>query len=342
MKFTDLKTQEDISKIEGATGVSVHYFFSALDDCFHKTSYIQFQKFFKRNAEYRKWMIFSDYVLGDENKSNDVLVFSIMPYRYDFDEFGEYIKIVSKKDFKKSKSVRNEFIEMIKTQEIFNMVFVLNKDRKLHSSDEKQYLIAKYEFLLKSITNFMKEEPDNPNHPLFASMIDSVLTTLKRKSVNISLLRNIEIVSTIVPYIASQIYANSFNSEIIGWFSDRDKLLTYKKSDFRKDSGYLIHQLANANFTAFVDQIYPIILTKPKFVLGVPEESGTMFYDSYNRIPDLIAGVMADYNYFENQSSLKSISTIENILVDEKTVIYKLNFDENTYSSSVLVFSRTE
>ena len=103
-----------------------------------------------------------------------------------------------------------------------------------------------------------------------------------------------------------------------------------------KNSAPLIFNLSNSQFHALasnlVDENY-----KVEVVYGLPEKSGDMYYDSLNRIPDLIAGAISSYNMKENSCTEKVLPIIEDILTNkEKNIIYKLDFTSEGFEAGVL------
>ncbi len=82
--------------------------------------------------------------------------------------------------------------------------------------------------------------------------------------------------------------------EIIGWFSDRDKLLDFKKQKLRKP---FIVELISNYFHVFCEN--QSLHTQTKLAFGIPEKNGKMWYDECIRLCDYICGTIADFN-FEN------------------------------------------
>ncbi|EFC2855116.1 hypothetical protein CUP90_003001, partial [Escherichia coli] len=120
MKLEELNT--GISQHgEDKAGFVLHNFLVAFDSTFNLSNHIKIENFFQKNKHIAKWMIFSDYVLHDKNKPNDVITFSIFPYTENFFELGKKIDLLSFKDTKKLKRINKEFISFINTSEILNL-----------------------------------------------------------------------------------------------------------------------------------------------------------------------------------------------------------------------------
>ncbi|MGG8289645.1 hypothetical protein PGR03_24075 [Klebsiella sp. 141196] len=315
-------------------GFIFHNFLVAFDSTFNQSNNIKIKKFFEKNSHITKWMIFSDYVLYDKNKPNDVVTFSICPYTEDFFELGKRIDSLSFKDTKKLKRINKEFINFIKKSEILNLSILLSKDRKLDPLNEREMLKTRYKMAIKQINIWIENQGEKKYFKQLIKNLQLVLTELDKPGANLKAIRDIEIISSLTAYIAFQI-SQEIKIDTIGWFSDRDAMLSYKIAKFSKP---IIYDLAYNTYHILmynIDEEY-----KEKFVFGLPEAEGKVWYDSYNRVPDLIAATLADYNYEKNICSHdKYIPVIEEILADsENSIIYKISFDdpENPFSAGVI------
>ena len=88
-------------------------------------------------------------------------------------------------------------------------------------------------------------------------------------------------------------------------------------------------------FMSSLDEDY-----KEKFVFGVPDKEGAVWYDPYNRIPDLIAATLADYDYINNLCSHeKFIPIIENVITNtNKNLVYKIFMHKEGFQAAYLTF----
>ncbi len=277
-------------------------------------------------------MIFSDYVLNDKNKPNDVVTFSILPYMADFFELGKAIETVSFKDIKKLKRVNNQFIEFINRGEILNISVILSKDRKLDPINEREMLKTRYEMAISQVKLWLLNSADNDYYKILLRNYELLLSEVCKPSANFRYIRDIEIVSSLAAYIVFQI-CNEIRVDVIGWFSDRDAMLSYKAAKFSKPVIFdMAHNLYH-NLMFLIDNNY-----KDSFIFGLPETEGRVWYDAYNRIPDLIAATIADYDYENNKCSHeKFVPVIENLLTNkDKNIIYKISFDDGAFSAGVL------
>jgi len=133
-------------------------------DTFYKSLYEIFSKFLKQHNEVKKWMIFTDYVIGDRNKSNDVITSVLIPYVFPIDRIQYIIKSIQPKDIKKTKKVKEEFIKFINTAPILFINVILNKKQKLCFKNEKNFLILLIEAAIKMLERWCQTTPKNLAH----------------------------------------------------------------------------------------------------------------------------------------------------------------------------------
>ncbi|HDR2399229.1 TPA: hypothetical protein QCH98_004567 [Enterobacter bugandensis] len=333
MKLEELNT--GISQHgEDKAGFVLHNFLVAFDSTFNLSNHIKIENFFQKNKHIAKWMIFSDYVLHDKNKPNDVITYSIFPYTENFFELGKKIDLLSFKDTKKLKRINKEFISFINTSEILNLSILLSKERKLDPLNEREMLKTRYKMAINQINVWIENQGEIKHFRQLINNLKLILDELDKPGANLKAIRDIEIVSSLTAYIAFQI-SQEIKIDIIGWFSDRDAMLSYKIAKFSKP---MIYDLA---FNTYNNLMYNINEEyQEKFVFGLPETEGRVWYDSYNRVPDLIAATLADYNYEEDKCSHEKYRpVIKGILADnEKNIIYKISFNDpdNPFSAGVV------
>ncbi len=314
----------------------MHNLLCHFDETFNKSSHVLFLDFFKKNKGISKWMIFSDYALNDKNKPNDVITFSILPYAASFTELGKLIDKLSIKDIKDLKNANPEFLSFINESEIMNISIIMDKNMKLDPFNEREALKTCYKTALNQVGYWIENEGKKENYIRLQKAYSTLLEEVSKPGANLRNIRNIEIVSNLTAYIAFQV-CKSTDVKTIGWFSDRDSILNYKIAKFSRPVIFdlahnLFHNLMSSNGSDYAEN----------FVFGLPENTGNVWYDSFNRIPDLIAATLADYDYENNLSSHnKFIPAIENILTNrKKCLIYKIHTLTDGLQAGYLPFFR--
>jgi len=321
---------------ESKSGIVMHNFLSHLDETFNKSSHALFLDFFNKNNDISKWMIFSDYALNDRSKPNDAITFSILPYTGNLIDLGKLVDKLSFKDIKNLKKVNAEFLHFINESEIINISIIMDKNMKLDPFNEREALKTCYKTAINQVSRWIKNEGENENYIRLQKAYRTLLDEVSKQGSNLRNIRNIEIVSNLIAYITFQV-CKSTKIETIGWFSDRDNMLNHKIAKFSMPvifdlANNLFHNLMSSNDSNYTE----------KFVFGLPEETGTVWYDSFNRIPDLIAATLADYDYKKNLSShAKFIPVIENILTNrKKCLVYKIHTLSDGFQAGYLPFFR--
>lgn len=329
-------THEMVRHGESKSGIVMHNFLCHIDETFNASSHALFLDFFQNNKDISRWMIFSDYVLNDRNKPNDVITFSIFPYAASFTELGKLINKLSFKDIKNLKKVNPEFLSFISESEIMNISIIMDKNMKLDPFNEREALKTCYKTALNQVSYWIKNEGEKENYMRLQKAYNTLLDEVSRPGGNLRNIRNIETVSNLIAYITFQV-CKSTHVETIGWFSDRDSMLNHKIAKFSMPAIFdlannLFHNLMSSNGNDYAEN----------FVFGLPEKTGSVWYDSFNRIPDLIAATLADYDYKNNFCSHnKFIPVIENILTNrKKCLIYKIYTLHDGFQAGYLPFFR--
>lgn len=328
------RNQGQVRQGESKAGIVMHNFLVSFDDTFNKSSHLLFSEFFKKNEKISKWMIFSDYVINSKEKPNDVITFSILPHAIEFKKLESLLKDLSPKDIKKSAKVNRDFINFINGSQILNISIILDKNIVLDPFNERESLKTCYKTALNQVDYWIKNEGKKENYIRLKKLYKILLNDVSRQGANLRNIRNIEIVSNLIAYITFQICISS-KVDIIGWFSDRDSMLNHKVTQFSMPA---IFDLAHNLFHNLM------FLKKPEyteeFIFGMPEQTGAMWYDSINRIPDLIAATLADYNLTEKTCSHeKFVPIVKEIITNEKkNLIYKISILNNGFQTSYLSF----
>jgi hypothetical protein len=257
-----------------------------------------------------------------------------MPHVIDVDVLFGALQELSGGDIKSLRTVRPQFIDALKRLPIFNICFVLNRDRRL-DANERVYFQRKIAALRRQLDIWDKTTPEG------RGFTSGTLRRMARfeqevasKNPNLKLLRDIEIVSTIAAYLASTLSARK--DEVVTWFSDRDSMLTFLSSG---DGSAMAFDLAFAlHHVLCFDQDGD---GPGKLAFGSPEATGSMFYDALVRIPDLMCGALADYNLQTRQTSHAKFTPVLQQLFTEhgRNTFYKLELTKVRVGLSQLQFT---
>jgi hypothetical protein len=299
-KFQKVK-YEDNNPI---TGFAIPQFMEQFNDTFYKSAYKIFEQFLKKNSIHKKWMFFSDYVISDQNKSNDVITICIIPYFISLDKLQAIINTVRPKDLKHTRTIGYEFIELITKMPILFISILLDKKRKLDFIDERKTLNILIDGAINMLSHWIQTTPENKS--IYEKEICDfkiIKQELNKKSPNLKLIRDIIITANIIAFLMSEHLKVLKNTQVIGWFSDRDKILDFKNQHIK-----------NPIIGSFIENYLHILLenqsiqNRPNLFFGLPERSGKVWYDGCNRLCDYICGTLADLNLQENYTTHEKFS----------------------------------
>ena len=309
-----------------------------IENTFRKSTISDLKDYIQKNSHHKKWLMYSDYSIGDRKKPNDVASFTIMPY----DEYPDVIKdrifSIAPTDIKDKRSVSPDFIAYLKEKRLFHINFILGSRKGLIHSNE----LSKKEVVMTSLnqtTAMLDKWCDNtPNNLEYFVKIKKKIIVAKnelaKKSANYALFCDVILIALLAGYI-SYIFTKCNNSKIFGWFSDRDKIVDAYDTLIADQFGMNHHGLCERDF---------IDSSKTNIAFGVPEvsENGKIWYDEMNRLPDHIAGTLADWDIDKNISTKpKFIKMLEECIADNPyLVILRLNLEPSLVQCSRVVVSK--
>jgi hypothetical protein len=260
-----------------------------LQETFEKSAADSLARFLVRFPSHQ-WMAFSDYAFYDPNKRADVFVLSLFPFPEDFHGQSAHLQALSFKDIKSIKAVNPEFIAYLRSAPIANIAVLLEKERQL-ARDERGEMLEFFSSLSNMVHGWCKSQPEQAGkYALNLKDLKRIRRLVYERKANLRLLRDIILVASITGYVLFRV-AQLTEVDTIGWFSDRDALLDYQRGKLNLQ---LIFQLLHTYYHVLCERASMPSLNNP--ILGVPENTGPVFYDAFLRVPDLIAGTLADLN----------------------------------------------
>ena len=309
-----------------------------IEDTFYKSSVNDFKRYMQENSQHKKWLMCSDYSIGDRNKPNDVISFTIMPYDEYLDVIKRKIFSVAPTDIKDKRAVNPDFITYLRGKRLFHINFILGSRKGLTQCNglcQKEVVMNSLNQTSKMLDKWCENTPNNLDYfKEVKKKIGIAKNELSKKSANYTLFRDIVLVSLIAGFI-SYVFTKYNQSKIFGWLSDRDKILDAYDCLVADQFQINHHSLCERD---------AIDSSKTKIVFGVPEanENGRVWYDEINRLPDHIAGTLADWE-IENNLSTKSkfISMLEECIADNPyLMILRLNLEPNLFQCSRILVSK--
>jgi len=273
-----------------------------------------------------RWACSSDYCFNDRNKSNNVMTFTLIPCIDDFNNLSKFLSKIARVDIKKTKYVPKEFTDFLKTYPIINFSFIINDKKKIFGS-ENNIVKGNFEntfiFMKKQYVEWSKKQPNQRKYfNKTLKKINCILQLIKN-SKKIKQIRYMLLVTFLGAYVSSKVLQQLKNIELFGWFSDRDA----------------INEVCN-NFSIELFQYYLHGLVGGKnitFVASPASSKDNAFYEEFVRIPDYIAGTLADYNIQNNTITKNKFNDIlTNYMAEnqDNNFIFRIFIQENKLSCS--------
>ena len=307
-------------------GIAIPRILIPFDEAFHKESYNAWHNFFMRNKIHKKWIILSDYVFDDPNKPNNVAIFSIIP-ALPYIEHPQVINNKLPRDFKKTTNISKDAISFLKKDDIFTIALLfpnMRDDFIIFPQYGRQENWRTVFIMLSDLfgtwieTTPSKEQKDIYNG--IKKRFDRILNKFK-KNENLYLLNIIFSIAAFVAYLAIEI-SKVNEAELIGWNSDRDKILSFKTN--KDDPIPFIFDLIYTYNHIF--SYHSHIKTTKMCFLAPKFNEKVIEFDYLNRIPDFFAGVLADFNFqAKTTTSIKAGDLLNEVLLNNQNIqIYKL------------------
>jgi len=104
---------------------------SVLVDVLDKKEAINFKSFLANVPENAAWYLISDYCIGDSNKINDVLSFSLLLNHDNITNVKDYIKHFAPVDLKKTRSISEGFVSYVNSPVIYHFSIIIPREEKL-------------------------------------------------------------------------------------------------------------------------------------------------------------------------------------------------------------------
>ncbi|MCU8034508.1 MAG: hypothetical protein WC024_05290 [Shewanella sp.] len=270
------------------------------------------------------WYVISDYCFGDKTKQNDTVSFTVLLHHDKLNNIKEYINHFAPKDIKSTRTVSVEFLQYINSPVTFSFTFVIDRKANLlrdYATDEN---------MLSFLPAFRNVVSDIASNSTFQNgYVDGVMKRVRafeadfsKKNFNSKLARQIYIVSAFAS-VVFEVLAIAKKPKYIQWISDRDALLERYDSFAFDLSYFLFLQSYSVHFERKENSV--LMLDTPQFLFPEPEKSGKNHYDELIRIPDYLAGTLADLDVSSNKFTKDKYNTILlNSLVNSRNqaVIY--------------------
>jgi len=270
---------------------------------FDDTAIKIFREFIKRHPTVNKWNIASDY-------SDGCYSFIISPAPGSPQESFDLVQSKLPKDIKEVRDISEDAISFLYEADKFIIAFKVKGKAKLFGDNfqARNYIDTEYQKASK-IAN-----------PETLKMMKELYKKSLNNNFNLSLFTNLIMLSSFFVFISSLLSRES-PAEIIGWFSDRDKMTSYCYG--------VIWVFSMQSFKALSDSI--AIKFPQVFIGGSAEIPEPMWYDSWIRTADYISGALSHLDISVDgtvkKADTKQYQILSRVIADnENIIIFQLEF----------------
>lgn len=242
------------------------------------------------------YYVVSDYCLGDAGKKHDVYAFEIVLHHDSVGAIEEYIRTVAPRDLKASRKASHGLGQYLVCPVTFSVSFAVAKETRALRGYATAEAITAFIPEARSVVGEWIEH--NPEHAEYFERLDHRLQQLAdemgRKRRNEKLVRQIFLVGTFAAYVLELLDAAKAPSEVL-WISDRDAMFD-RHDGLAFDLGFFFWLLIRSARAATSPPM-------PRLKFASPGMDGETEYAELIRLPDYLAGTLADVSLPEIEFS---------------------------------------
>lgn len=263
------------------------------------TTRLQLKQWFARYPAGMPWLVASDYCVGDAKKGSDVFSFVVVAPHDKAENICEYLAGAAPKDLKNTSKIPLGLVQYL-TCEVpvtFSVSFALRREvallRDYLSVEAMSALVTGAIAFLDERLSLYKDARDIDYHQGSIKRLKAFERDLGHKGVNAKLARQIHLVAAMVATLCNMLN-QAVSAKTIRWISDRDAL--FERHDAVVSDLAYVYYLAQAIEFATPEQREAQNLGASLATLGfeIPERTGRHRFDELIRLPDYLAGTLAD------------------------------------------------
>lgn len=245
------------------------------------------------------WSVVSDYCIGDVHKGNDVFSFVIVAPHDTTENICEYIAGAAPKDLKNTNKVPLGLVQYLACEVpvTFSVSFVMRRDaallRNYLSVEAMSALVAGAISFLDDRLSLYQDARDIDYHQSAIKRLSAFKRDLSHKNVNAKLARQIHLVAAMVATLCNMLN-QAVSARAIRWISDRDAL--FERHDAVVSDLAYVYYLTQAIELTTPEQreTQNIGSSLATLRFEIPEKTGKHRFDELIRLPDYLAGTLAD------------------------------------------------
>ena len=250
----------------------------------------EFRRFLAGHPLVTKWIVASDFVIGEPQAASDAYAYTytFFPYDAEIQDLKDRIVGLVPKDFKKTRDVKPKLGEFFRSGDTFTICLLTPKRYRI--AGDIDAVRRGLDETLRMMRNWSNAETLTDTIRAFERLQE------KAKANNFSAqLMSTTMIATVLAAFCAIVLAQERDIEVVGWFPDRDNIT----SSHERIAEYMY----GVNFSAFCRR-HDIDERPIKLLIGRPEPDAANarqgWYDELVRIPDFVAGPLAGWHFKRN------------------------------------------
>lgn len=290
----------------------------------------EFLDFVRSSNSNGRWLISSDFCMDDPTYSTRTCAVSLIPLDEHPQDISDRIKLAIPKDLKKTKSVDPRTIEVFKDRRMFHFVFILEGHRNIISTGDEPAKLAAIRSYISGMVDALKRMncPSDILKPF-----KKLLQESKANNFNYSLFSDMVAVSAILSFISAALIRHG--ASLIGLFPDRDRMTEWCDAIYSD----LVNLYVGGVLELVDNKKYAYEIKRAAITNG---QGKGAWFDSFVRLPDYLAGVVAGWDVDTNTISSDKRATVfmENIVDAKNIIVLRLLFDGELHLERVVANRR--
>ncbi|PJG47121.1 hypothetical protein CAF53_01860 [Sphingobium sp. LB126] len=252
------------------------------------TIHADFQRWFEAIPAAAVWNILSDYSVGDGAKQNDAFSFVVLLNHDTYANIASYVAAAAPSDIKSTRTPSEGLLDYLSCPVAFSVNFVVERDSVYLRNLVTQSMMHGLTGALRGLVREWGEA--EPPNAAFYEALDGRLRRLEvelaRRQPSLNLLRQIFLVAAFASVVLGIV--NDAKSPLgVRWISDRDAMFD-RHGGIAFDLAWIFFQAMRRHKGGVIDQ------RRPEIAFGTPGMDGINEYAEFIRLPDLLAGTLAD------------------------------------------------
>jgi hypothetical protein len=229
-----------------------------------------------------RWLIFSDYVLGQRGRPNDVFAFTVAAAGDYFTSLFNEVEASARRDFKDAKEISEPMIRLLHDSRLFSFCFIA--DPKKTVTRNAPTIRGMFD---RSIAR-LSEKPDSHLRGRDIKRLKALRTKAASPGFNVRLFDNIVLAAALAGFV-TYLICDTRRASRVGWFSDRDSITTAYDA--------FAHYLYASNVIVFSQRHLNGWVGPFLGVGGMVENDETPWCDAFVRVPDHLAGIVSALDF---------------------------------------------